>query len=55
MGAVYWRLLEKLEWRQFNVFAPALAGLNRVEKTVLVLRAGLRLAFGATTPDYGTP
>ena len=55
MGAVYWRLLNKLERRQFNVFAPVPARLSKLEKTVLVLRAGFRLAFGATTPNYGTP
>lgn len=55
MGAVYWRLLKKLERRQFNVFAPTPTRLSKVEKTMLVLRAGLRLAFGATTPNYGTP
>lgn len=55
MGAVYWRLLKKLERRQFNVFAPVPARLSKVEKTVLVLQACLRFAFGAATPGYGTP
>jgi phytoene synthase len=55
MGVVYWRLLKKLERRQFNVFAPAPARLSKMEKTVLILRASLRLAFGATAPNYGTP
>jgi phytoene synthase len=55
MGAVYWRLLKKLERRQFNVFAPEPARLNKAQKTLLVFRAWVRLAFGATTPNYGTP
>jgi 15-cis-phytoene synthase len=55
MGAVYWRLLQKLEQQQFNVFGPEPARLNKVQKTVLVLRAWLRLAFGAVSPNYGIP
>lgn len=55
MGAVYWRLLQQLEQRQFNVFGPEPARLNKVQKITLVLRAWLRLAFGAATPNYGIP
>ena len=55
MGAVYWRLLQQLEQRQFNVFGPEPARLNKMQKITLVLRAWLRLAFGVTTPNYGMP
>jgi len=55
MGAVYWRLLQKLELQQFNVFGPEPTRLNKIQKTLLVLQAWLRLAFGAVTPGYGIP
>jgi phytoene synthase len=55
MGAVYWRLLEKLERQQFNVFGPEPVRLNKLQKTLLVLRAWLRVNFGAMTPNYGMP
>ena len=55
MGAVYWRLLQKLEQQQFNVFGPEPARLNKAQKTLLVLRASFRLAFGAAAPNYGIP
>ena len=55
MGSVYWRLLQKLEQQQFNVFGPEPTRLNKVQKTLLILRAWLRLAFGAATPNYGMP
>ena len=53
MGAVYWRLLKKLEYQKFNVFGPKPARLNKVQKTMLVLRAWLRLVLDVTTPGYG--
>ncbi len=53
MGAVYWRLLQKLERQQFKVFGPEPTRLNRAQKTLLVFRAWIRLAFGAMTPSYG--
>ena len=55
MGAVYWRLLKKMERRQFNVFGRTPVRLSKVEKIALVFRACLRLAFGVTTPNYGMP
>jgi phytoene synthase len=55
MGSVYWQLLQKLERQQFNVFGPEPARLNKAQKTLLVLRAWLRLAIGAATPNYGMP
>ena len=55
MGSVYWRLLQKLESQHFNVFGPEPARLNKAQKTLLVFRAWIRLAFGAMTPNYGMP
>jgi phytoene synthase len=55
MGSVYWRLLRKLERRQFDVFGPKPTRLNKGQKILLILRAGLRVASGAMTPNYGTP
>ncbi len=53
MGSVYWRLLQKLEQRRFNIFDPRPTRLNKAQKTWLVFRASLRLAFGVMTPNYG--
>lgn len=54
MGAVYWRLLRKLEQRQFNVFGPAgRVRLSRPHKVALILRGWLRHVAGARTSDYG--
>jgi phytoene synthase len=55
MGSVYWRLLQKLERQRFNVFGPEPTRLNKVQKTLLILRAWFRFAFGAVTPNYGMP
>lgn len=55
MGSVYWRLLRKLERRQFDVFGPKPTRLNKGHKMLLILRTGLRLASGAMAPNYGTP
>ena len=54
MGSVYWRLLRKLEARQFNVFGPELTRLGHGEKTLLILRAWWRFIVGARSSDYGT-
>ena len=55
MGSVYWRLLGKLERKQFDVFGPRPTRLSKGQKILLVLRTGLRLASGAMSPNYGTP
>lgn len=55
MGSVYWRLMQKLERQQFNVFGPEPARLNKAQKTLLVFRAWMRLAFGMAAPNYGMP
>ena len=55
MGSVYWRLLCKLEEREFNVFGPEPTRLSKTQKILLILRTWLRFASGAMTPNYGTP
>jgi len=53
MGAVYWRLLRKLEQQRFNVFGPELTRLNKGQKALLILRSWLRFVSGAVSPNYG--
>ena len=55
MGSVYWRLLEKLEAREFNVFGPELTRVSKGQKILLILRTWLRIASGNVVPNYGTP
>jgi len=55
MGAVYWRLLRKLEAKQFNIFGPEPTRLGKAHKLALIVRAWFRFASGAMTPNYGTP
>ena len=54
MGSVYWRLLQELERRQFNVFGPKLTRVSKTRKLLLILRAWYRFACGAATPAYGS-
>jgi phytoene synthase len=55
MGSVYWRLLEKLEAREFNVFGREPTRVSRGQKILLILRTWLRLVSGNVVPNYGTP
>lgn len=55
MGSVYWRLLSKLEQRQFNVFGPQPPRLSAGQKLWLVGRAWCGGLSGALAPRYGTP
>jgi phytoene synthase len=55
MGSVYWRLLQKLEAQQFNVFDPALTRVSKFQKLFLIFRTWYRLSTGALVPNYGTP
>ncbi len=55
MGSVYWRLLLKLESRQFDVFGPQPVRLSRGYKTFLILKSWLRFVLGSATSDYGRP
>lgn len=53
MGSVYWRLLEKLERRKFDVFGPKPTRLNKAQKILLILRTWYRVSTGAMVPNYG--
>jgi phytoene synthase len=52
MGAVYWRLLRRLEVRNFNVFTPQTVRLSKPHKLALVLRAVWRHWWRANNSDY---
>lgn len=53
MGSVYWRLLHKVECRRFQVFGLKLIRLNKVEKSLLILRTWFRCLSGSKAPNYG--
>jgi phytoene synthase len=55
MGAVYWRLLQELEAKKFNVFGPHPVRVGRPRKLALVFRSWLRHLTGSSAPNYGTP
>jgi phytoene synthase len=55
MGSVYWRLFQKLEAQQFNVFGPQPTRLTKLQKILLILRTWYRLSTGAVVTNYGTP
>jgi phytoene synthase len=55
MGSVYWRLLRKLEARQFDVFGPRPTRLSKGQKMLLILRSWSQHLVGGFTPSYGTP
>jgi phytoene synthase len=54
MGAVYWRLLEKLERQRFNVFGPELVRLSKPHKLALIAQSWWRFALGSPKPGYGS-
>ena len=53
MGAVYWRLLLKLEQRRFDVFHGPPVRLSRACKIALILRTWYRHATDQPGSDYG--
>jgi phytoene synthase len=53
MGAVYWRLLEKLEQEKFNVFRSNRVRVSRPEKLLLILKTWSRLLAGSGKANYG--
>lgn len=55
MGAVYWRLLEKMERQNFNVFGSHPLKLSKPHKLALIFQSWLRFTLGATNSNYGTP
>ena len=55
MGSVYWRLLRKLESRNFDVLGPHPTRLSTGHKLLLIARGWCRTFSGTLTPNYGTP
>jgi 15-cis-phytoene synthase len=53
MGSVYWRLLEKIEARRFDVLAAPAARLSKRQKLYLVFRTWFRVVTGRSIPNYG--
>lgn len=53
MGAVYWRLLLKLERAEFRVLQPEPLRLGKPHKLALVLQCWFKHAFGSAAPNYG--
>lgn len=53
MGSVYWRLLQKLEKRRFNVFDSRPTRLSKAQKLLLILRAWCRNSVGTLRSTYG--
>ena len=53
MGAVYWRLLRKIERRGFDVLSPRPARLSKPRKFWITLRTWYRFASGVKVSDYG--
>lgn len=53
MGAVYWRLLERLAARGFDVFSGPRVRLSRATKLYLTARTWWRLRVGSPRPNYG--
>jgi phytoene synthase len=53
MGSVYWRLLNRLRERGFDVFGAEVAALSKLEKLALITRSWVRQAFGPRAPGYG--
>jgi len=54
MGAVYWRLLFKIERAQYRVLSPEPLRLSKPHKIVLIVRCWLKFLIGSTAPSYGT-
>jgi 15-cis-phytoene synthase len=55
MGSVYWRLLQQLAARQYDVFRPPPPRIGKAWKLLLVLRTWWRLQTGVALPNYGVP
>jgi phytoene synthase len=53
MGSVYWRLLRRIESRQFRVLGPDLIRVHKATKLALILRTWVRTLLSRTTPNYG--
>lgn len=55
MGTVYWKLLLKLERRNFDVMGPEPTRVSRFRKILLIIHAWLRLRAGIHGSQYGSP
>ncbi len=53
MGAVYWKVLRRLEKRSFDVFNHPLARLNKAGKAWLILNLWVEKKLGFFRPHYG--
>ena len=53
MGSVYWRLLRKLEHREFQVFDGKTVRLSKPEKLWVMARWWMRAGLGSVSSDYG--
>ena len=53
MGAVYWKLLLKLERGRVNVFGPRPLKLSKPHKLALIFQSWVRYAFRSTAANYG--
>jgi 15-cis-phytoene synthase len=53
MGSVYWRLLLKLERKEFRVLHPEPLRLSQPHKLALIIRCWLKFATRSTAPSYG--
>lgn len=53
MGSVYWRLLQLVERRGFDVFSSERARLSKAAKLSLLVRTWWRLRIGPFVPSYG--
>jgi phytoene/squalene synthetase len=54
MGAVYWRLLERVEAGGFEVLGDRVVRLSKREKMYLIWRTWYRVAVASKVPNYGT-
>ena len=53
MGSVYWRLLEKLEARSWDVFSSGPIRLTKFQKLLLMGRTWARISMGSAAANYG--
>lgn len=53
MGAVYWRLLRRLEQERYRVLEVKPLRLSKLQKIGLVLRTWMRMHLGSPQPNYG--
>jgi phytoene synthase len=53
MGAVYWRLLRRMEDAKFRVLDPRPTRLGRLHKLALVFGTWWRIKTGSQSPNYG--